>query len=192
MVTPWLQLPIITHWWSVYYNNIKTLQIGALQSYRLYCSEHVMLSYTTLCWSMRLTRLPGPQPVVSHPRMEALDSLDVDMKMNAEMWTLASAALYLKCHHILGLMQMRSGDGETILILTMVKLSQAFIVRVIKGVVSMAASGNCTDLLIPSCPSQTFKWKYGGSWNYILIHFNLILTIYNSMGLGRDENMKSS
>lgn len=47
----------------------------------------------------------------------------------------------------------------------------------------------CWSLLVHL---KTFKWKYGGSWNYILIHFNLILTIYNSLGLGRDENMKSS
>ena len=47
----------------------------------------------------------------------------------------------------------------------------------------------CWSLLVHL---KTFKWKYGGSWNYILIHFNLILTIYNRLGLGRDENMKSS
>ena len=38
------------------------------------------------------------------------------MKMNAEMWTLAAAEVSVYCHHILGLMQLQSGDGKTILI----------------------------------------------------------------------------
>ena len=145
---------------------------------------------------MRWTKLPGPQPVASHPRMEALDSWDIAMKMNIVWRNLKikhcqSRYLLLiftyedECRDV----DAGSSRGVSILSpyslwwwwnnlnLTIVKLShrRAFIVRVIKGVVSMAASGNCTDLLIPSCPSQTFKWKYGGSLNYIPIHFNLIL-----------------